>query len=153
MSNKIPSIVLAVLMIITLIVCGFFYIGGEEAYATTAGEVDAPSYTSMLINWAYVLVLIASIATVVFALYTFILKATYNGKSVIVPLITFAALALLLLITYLCADTTPLNIVGYEGSQEPWVYRLTNMCIASSVILAAIATFVTIFGFLGKKIS
>ena len=60
-------------------------------------------------------------------------------------------LALMLIITYFGADTTPMNIVGYEGSQEPWVYKITNMCMVSAMILAAIATFVTLFGFVLKR--
>ncbi len=151
MNNKISSIVLIALMAITLVICGFFYLGGEESVPTTAGDTDAPVYTSMMISWAYVLIIIAAVATLAFAILVFISKASYNPKSVIVPLITTLVLGVLLLATYFGADTTPISIIGYEGSHEPSIYRLTNMCITSAVVLAAVATFVTLFGFLAKK--
>jgi hypothetical protein len=90
-------------------------------------------------------------ATLFFAIYSFVIKAKYDIKSVIVPTVSVLGVALLLLITYTTADTTPINIVGYEGSQEPWIYKLTNMCMVTSAILASIATFVTLFGFIAKK--
>lgn len=149
--SKISSFVLYALMAITVVVCAFFYIGDTESCSTTAGTLDAPVYTSMLINWAYILIVIAAVATLGFALMTFVSKVLYDVKSVIVPVVAVGVLAIVLLSTYFGADTTQMNIIGYEGSQEPWVYRVTNMCIVSSIVLAAIATIATLFGSLAKK--
>ena len=150
MLNKISSYVFYVLMAITLVVCGMFYLGGEETVATTAGDTIAPENTSVLIGWAYALIIVAAVATLAYALYTFVTKLTYNVKSVITPIVSVVAVGALLLATYFGADTTPIAITGYEGSQEPWVYQLSNMCIVSAVVLAVIAIIVTILGFAAK---
>ena len=150
-SDKIPSIVLAVLMVITLVICGLFYAGSTEAVECTSGSFDAPSHTDTMINWIYILIMIAGITTVGLAIVSFVIKLAKDPKSVIVPSVAMCGLALMLIITYFGADTTPMNIVGYEGSQEPWVYKITNMCMVSAMILAAIATFVTLFGFVLKR--
>lgn len=149
--QKINKYLLWALMAISLIVCIFFFCLGTEQYATTAGEMEAPAYTSMLLNWCYFLLILAAAATVAFAAITFGTKLKYDWKSVMVPTISVVVVAILLLATYWGADTTPINIIGYEGSQEPSIYRITNMCLTSSVVLAAIATFCTLFGFLAKK--
>ncbi len=152
MLSNLNKYVLWLLMGLSVIVCAFFFLGGTEDVPTTAGDLEAPIYTSMMLNWSYILLAITAIVTVAFAVMTFISKVTYDWKSVIVPLISFVVLAVLLLATYFGADTTPINIVGYEGSQEPFIYQITNMCLVTSYILAAIATFVTLFGFLAKKL-
>ena len=149
--SKISSYVFYALMAITLIVCFLFYVIGDlESVDTTAGPMDASEYTSALIGWAYALIIIAAVATLAYALYTFITKLTYNVKSVITPMVSVAAVGILLLATYYGADTTPIAITGYEGSQEPWVYQLSNMCIVSAVVLAFIALVVTLLGFAAK---
>lgn len=149
--EKINKYVLWVLMAASVIITVIFFVGGIESVDTTAGAMDAPVHTSTMINWCYVLLALAAIATAFFAMMTFVSKAMYDVKSIIVPLVSVIGLGLLLLITYTTADTTPINIVGYEGSQEPWIYKLTNMCMVTSAILASIATFVTLFGFIAKK--
>lgn len=150
MLNKISSYVFYVLMAITLVVCGMFYLGDLESVPTTAGDMEAPVNTSALIGWAYALVIIAAVATLAYALYTFVSKLTYNWRTVITPLVSVAAVGILLLATYYGADTNPIAITGYEGSQEPWVYQLSNMCIVSAVVLAVIALLATVLGFVAK---
>lgn len=150
-SEKIPSIVLALLMAISLGICAWFYGGGTVDVECTSGSISAPKATDAMINWTYVLVLITAIATVVLATISFIIKSSQSMKSIMIPTIAMLALIIMLIATYFGADTTPINIVGYEGSQEPSVYRLTNMCMVSSAILATIATIVTLFGFLLKR--
>lgn len=150
-SEKIPSIALAVLMVITLILCGLFYAGGTESVECTSGSFDAPTHTDSMINWIYILIIVTGIATLGLAGLSFIIKIKKDPKSVIVPTVAMIFLVLMLCITYFGADTTPMSIVGYEGSQEPWVYRITNMCMVTSAILATIATIVTLFGFLLKR--
>jgi hypothetical protein len=149
--DKINKYILWALMAISIAITVIFFVGGTTDYDTTAGAMEAPVYTSTMINWCYVLMAIAAFATLFFAIYSFVIKAMYDIKSVIVPTVSVLGVALLLLITYTTADTTPINIVGYEGSQEPWIYKLTNMCMVTSAILASIATFVTLFGFIAKK--
>ncbi len=151
MFKEINKVVLAVLMAISVIVCAVFFLGGTEDVPTTAGDLEAPVYTSWMLNWSYILFALTAVVTIIFAVMTFVSKLSYDWKSVVVPMISFVVLVVLMLATYFGADTTPINIVGYEGSQEPYIYQITNMCLVSSIILAAIATFVTLFGFLVKK--
>lgn len=151
--EKLPFIVLVILMAISIIICGVFYAGGTEPVECTSGSIDAPIGTDAMINWMYVLLVITTIVTIAFAILSFAIKFAQGPKAIIVPTIAIVGLAIMLIATYFGADTTPINIVGYEGSQEPWTYRLTNMCMVSSAILGVIATIVTLFGFLLKRIN
>ncbi|MBR5972852.1 MAG: hypothetical protein IK017_09410 [Paludibacteraceae bacterium] len=151
MSSNISRYVLYALLLITLIVCGFFYFGGESMESTPAGQFPTPVFTSTLMYWAFALVIIAALATLCFALLTFASKVSYDAKSVLVPVIFVGVLGVILLITYLAADTTPYTIVGLEHPITAGEMSLANMCIVTSVILACIAAFVSFFGFLAKK--
>ena len=153
MQNKLslPNLVLRGLLAIAIVFTLIFFCGSTENYDCNGISFEAPSFTPAFIALAYVFVGIATVVTLAFAIMSFVSKLSYNPKSVFVPLISVAALALLLIITYCAADTQPMNITGYEGSQEPWVYKITNMCMVTSFILAGIACVVTLGSSLVKK--
>ena len=151
MNSNISKFVLYGLVLLTLVVCGFFFLGGWEYQTTKAGSFETSTYTSVLMYWAFALVIIAALATLIFAILTFISKVSYDAKSVVVPVAFVAILGIILLLTYFLADTTPFTIPGYKDPITDGDIRLANMCLVSSVILAGIAAFVSFFGFLAKK--
>lgn len=136
---NIPKYILWALLAITIVFSLIFFFGSTEEVKCNGIPLEAPTFTSAYLVLAVVFVAIATLVTFAFAIKSFASKVSYEPTSVMVPLISFAALALLLIISYFGADTQQMNIIGYDGSQEPWVYQITNMCIVSSFVLAGIA--------------
>ncbi len=149
---NIPKYILWGLVALTIIFTLIFFCGDTESYSCNGISIEAPSFVPTFIGLAYAFIILASLVTLVFALKSFVSKLMTDPKSVMVPLIFVGALGVLLLVTYFCADTKVIEITGYEGSKEPWVYRITNMCMMSSFILAAIAFIATIGSSLFKKL-
>ncbi|MBR5695451.1 MAG: hypothetical protein IKX43_04355 [Paludibacteraceae bacterium] len=151
-SSNFPKFILWGLVALTIVFTLIFFCGGTESYLCNGISIEAPSFVSTFIGLAFAFIILATVVTIAFAIKSFVSKLSYDPKSVMVPLIFVGVLAVLLLITYFGADTTKMSITGYEGSQEPWVYRITNMCMVSSFILAAIAFLATICSSLFKKL-
>ncbi|MCR5498527.1 MAG: hypothetical protein K6F48_11890 [Paludibacteraceae bacterium] len=149
---NIPKYILWGLVALTVIFTLLFFCGDTESYLCNGISIEAPSFVPTFIGLAFAFIILASLVTIVFALKSFGSKLMTDTKSVMVPLIFVGVLAVLLLTTYFGADTTRMSITGYDGSHDPWVYRITNMCMMSSFILAAIAFLATIGSSLFKKL-
>ena len=149
--NNIPKFILWALMAITIVITAIFFLGGTEHVMCNGIDFEAPTTTSLFIGLAFAFIIVAALVTAALAALSFSHKIASDPKAVFVPIIAFAALAVLLLATYWVADTTPINIIGYEGGHEPWIYRLSNMCMCSAFVLAAIACLVTLTSSLFKK--
>lgn len=110
MTEKILKIVTIVMFAVTAVILGMFIWGGDvpdQQYTT-------PVYTASLLNWAYVLFVIAVIAAVIFP----IVRLFTRPKQAMKSFIGLAALAVVVLIAYAMADGTPMNIVGYSGTDN-----------------------------------
>lgn len=110
MTEKILKIVTIVMFAITLVILGMFIFGGEvpdQLYTT-------PIYTASLLNWAYILFIIAVIAAVIFP----IVRLFTRPKQAMKSFLGLAVLAVIILIAYAMSDGTPLNIVGYTGTDN-----------------------------------
>ena len=146
--NKIPTIALAVLLAISVLISIMFFCGGD---VDPNAEYLEPNFTGALLNWGYILIGVAAIATIIVAIVGFIIKIQADTRSAITSLVGIGVVALLLIITYSAADTTPFSNISEDTDQSEFSLKITNMCIVSSFILAAIATFVSLFGFLVKR--
>ncbi|MDL2251862.1 hypothetical protein LJC12_03335 [Odoribacter sp. OttesenSCG-928-J03] len=128
MYEKILNIVTIVLFAITLVLLGLFIFGGEvpdQAYTT-------PVYTGALLNWAYVLVVIAIISAIIFP----IIRLFTRPKEAMKSFLGLGAIVVLILIAYAMADGTPLNIVGYNGTDnEPSTLIFTDTLIYTMYLL------------------
>lgn len=110
MTEKILKIVTIVMFAVTAVILGMFIWGGyvpDQQYRT-------PVYTASLLNWAYVLFVIAIIAAVIFP----IVRLFTRPKQAMKSFIGLAALAVVVLIAYAMADGTPMNIIGYSGTDN-----------------------------------
>lgn len=110
MTEKILKIVTIVMFAVTAVILGMFIWGGnvpDQQYPT-------PVYTASLLNWAYVLFVIAIIAAVIFP----IVRLFTRPKQAMKSFIGLAALAVVVLIAYAMADGTPMNIIGYSGTDN-----------------------------------
>lgn len=107
MTEKILRIVTIVMFVITVVLLGMFIFGGEvpnQIYTT-------PIYTASLLNWAYILFLIAAASAIIFP----IVRLATRPKQAMKSFIGLAVLVVVVLIAYAMADGTPMNIVGYNG--------------------------------------
>ncbi len=126
--GKILNFVTIGLFAISIIIFCIFAFGGDvpdQAYQT-------PVYTSLLLNWAYVLVFITIICALLFP----ILRLFTRPKQAMKSFIGIGALAIVFLITYLMADGTPLQIFGYTGPDNiPSTLQQTDMIIFTMYFL------------------
>lgn len=144
--NKIPQIALIAMLAISVIIALMFFLGGD---VNPDAEYVEPNFTGALLNWAYVLIALVVTVTIIAALIGFSNSISSKPKSAMVSLGGILVMALLLGITYMSADTAALPISGIEQSETD--LRLSGMCIVSAFILAGIASFVSLFGFLAKR--
>ncbi len=107
MTEKILKIVIIVMFAVTVVILGFFIFGGkvpDQIYTT-------PVYTASLLNWAYILFIIAVVAALIFP----IVRLFTRPKQAMKSFIGLGALVIVVLIAYAMADGTPMNIIGYSG--------------------------------------
>lgn len=148
MSNKISSIVLYVLLALSVILgCVFFFGGVEDPDA----EYVQPNATGSLLGWTYFLIGLVCLVTIFAACSGFILKFKQDPKGAIINVIVVLCLALLLLITYLTGDTTPIKTIASDVAQDSTSMCLADMCLKSGFVLAGIAVLSTLFGWVFKK--
>jgi len=140
--NKIPRIVMYVLIGITAVVAGLFYMGAgyEVSYNNTTYFV--PVYINLLMIWTYILLGLAILSTLAFVIVKFVLNTIKSPKSAIKPLCLLAGGVLLFVIAYALGDGTPLNISGYEGTQNVYKWlKITDM-----FLFVTYALFLAAFG-------
>jgi len=153
--NKIiPNIVLAVLLSISIIIFLLFYMGGDvDSSEALIPELSQPIYTDLLMRYMYVLFGIAFVVTLVSAVLTFSIKLSTNPKSGMMAFIGVGSLALLMILTYVLGDATPLNIVGFDGEQTAFDLKISDMSLYSIYILFGIVLVVSGLSFFSKRIS
>lgn len=149
--DKISGIVLWVVILVSLAILGVFYGGGSEI---DASGNDAPFYTETLIYWLYALVGIALFVTVGASLVQFTMQLIATPKEAMKTLIGVACFVLVVVVAWNMGDDTPLQITGYEGTQNTsyWL-KITDMNLYSAYILAAIAVVCIVLGSIKKRLS
>lgn len=131
--HKTSRITLYIVGLISLIVLGLFFFGGQvpAEQKIVAGE-SQPVFTDLLMYWMYILLLITVVVLVLFAVFGFFKKLKENPKKALGSLLILLGLGALLLITYLIGDGTPLNIPGYDGADNnPHTLKMTDMWLRS----------------------
>ena len=78
--NKIPTIALAVLLAISVLISIMFFCGGD---VDPNAEYLEPNFTGALLNWGYILIGVAAIATIIVAIVGFIIKIQADTRSAI----------------------------------------------------------------------
>lgn len=145
-SEKISSIVLAVLVAIAAIVCVLFCVGGSEEAIYSGEAFDAPNYTGAVLNVVYVFLGLAILATVVSAILSFFVKLKNDHRSAYTSVAMIVALSLLCGITYAIGDGTPLNMPNYDGNENvEGSLKLADMCLYSIYTLLVLAALAALF--------
>jgi hypothetical protein len=104
------SYVLYLLLAATLVYAGLFYFGGEVQDAT----LPTPLYTETFLNWGKILLVAAAAIAILFEIVNMIL----HPKAAIRSLVSIALLGVVVLVAYSMGDGTPLQMVGYKGSDN-----------------------------------
>ena len=105
--NKLLNILTIVMLVITVVLIGLFFGGGDLPNA----QYTTPVYTDQLIWWAYNLFGLSAVAALVFP----IARLFTRPKQAIKSLIALVGIVVLVLIAYSLSDGTLLDMKGYDG--------------------------------------
>ncbi len=133
--RKLSSWVLIACTVITLVVLGMFFFGGDnEPYK---GELWNPIYVDLLLQWQYVLFAGAFFATIIFAVWQFITNFKINPKGGVMGLIVLVMFAGLMFITYAMGSEVPVPVLNSEAQafNTPFWLKITDMWLYSTYVL------------------
>ena len=104
---------------------------------TTGWEALLYFRTDIALMWAYILILITLIAAVAFPLVAVI----SNPKALIRLLIVLAGFAVLVVVSYLLASDTAMEIIGYEGTgnTDPGTLKMVDTVLFVTYMLFGLA--------------
>lgn len=124
-------------VLITLIVLGLFYLGGQvPAHEQLVADMDQPRFTDLLLYWAYALLAITVVVWVIFIIASSLKQLKESPKKTLGGFLALLGLAALLVITYVIGDGTLLNIPGYEGTDNrPPMLKMTDMWLYSMYVM------------------
>ncbi|MDR0371854.1 MAG: hypothetical protein LBH80_08455 [Prevotellaceae bacterium] len=145
---KITNILALVLIIISVVLVLWMYLGGIEQGRLTVGaeEFTIPVATNPLLYWTYILLIAAVVVTLFFAIWKFAKKVATNPKSALKTIIPLVIFVLVFIIAWSLGTDERISIIGYEGTQnEGFWAQLSDMFIYSIYILLA-GLAVTILG-------
>jgi len=151
LTSLLPKIVLWVLMVVSVAAFAMVFAGGS---VDPTAEYLEPVYTDVLLYWIVVIVAIALIITLGFALVqlvkTFIKSPLAAIQSLVGPLLLIA----LLLFGYFGMTgfhfLTNDDIPAFDGIISTGVNQLSNMCMLGIGVLAVVAILLIIFSSLFK---
>lgn len=144
--RKFSSWILILCTIITLVVLGLFFFGGDnEPYK---GEMWNPKYVDLLLYWQYALMGITALAAVLLGIYQFASSFKNNPKGGVMGLIVIVLFFAMLFITYAIGDTTPVNVINSEAQEfnTPFWLKITDMWLYSTYILTGLVIVAIIAG-------
>ena len=148
--RRISSWTFIACIIISIVVFGFFYFGGsEEPYK---GEYWTPTYTGLLLQWQYILTIMAVIAALLFGIWQFISTFRTNPKGGLMGLIVIVLFAAMLFITYTMGSPEKLPIMGEDIQifNVPFWLKITDMWLYSTYILIVLIILAMIGGSIKK---
>ena len=150
--QKISGSVLYVILAITLVIVGLFFLGGEDLNPIVP-DMSQPVYTDSLIYWVYALLSATIVITLVAAIYQFAMNFIHSPKDAIKSLFGIVILMGVLIVSWSIGDAQPLSMPGYSGADNVafWL-KITDMFLYTIYIMMALLILL-IFGFgVAKKL-
>ncbi len=140
--QKISSIVLTILAVISVILAVLFFVGG---YVTDAAGLatDEPRFTAMNLNWAYFLFIAAVALTLIFSIAHLI----SHPKALKGALVALVAGVVLVGVAYILASDAPLTTGATEGTSAT-----TLKWVGTGIYLMYILGGLAIFGIIVSEI-
>ena len=134
-TSKILQILTWVLMAVTVVFALIFYMG--DVKPETAGtRLEEPVVTQSFLVWAYILFFVTAGITIVFSIINFIVNPKGGNKTLIMIL----GGVVVIVIAYLLADDTVLNMPFYDGKDNvPSTLKFVDTVMFTAYMLAALA--------------
>ncbi|MDR1601867.1 MAG: hypothetical protein LBS42_05510 [Tannerella sp.] len=143
--RRFSSWILILCTVITVVVLGFFYLGGVE---DPAAEIKAPIYTSLLLYWCYALVIITIAGMLIFGIFQFLSSLKAKPKAALGSLAVIIAFVGLLGITFAIGDITKLpniNVDSAHFNTDFWL-KVSDMWLYSAYIMLILCVLAMIAG-------
>jgi len=104
--------------------------------------------TDIALMWAYVLILITLIAAITFPLIAVI----SNPKALIRLLIVLAGFAVMVVVSYLLASDTAMEIIGYDGTgnSDPGTLKMVDTVLFLTYMLFGLASGSILYAIISK---
>lgn len=158
LTYKVSYYVLYVMFAITLVVLGLFYFGGDAQGNAVLASVDSdmwqPAQTDTLLFLMYGLFFLAVIATVVAFVFQFGSALKDNPGKALRSLVGVIVLAVVVVVAWVMGSEQPLNIPGYDGSDNvPFWLKITDMFLYSIYILFGATVLAILFNSIKKRLS
>ena len=129
--QRVSGLALTVMLLITLVILGLFFFGGEASMdqrVVSDPALSQPLYTDAILYWNYILFVLGVVAIVIGVVYQFGSMFADSPKAALKSLIGIVALVLILVVTWAAGSGEPLVIPGYEGTENvPFWLKLTDM--------------------------
>jgi hypothetical protein len=120
---------------ITVVFAVLFYLGNAVP-GTEGTRLEEPVITQSFLVWAYILFFATAGITVIFSVINFVI----NPKGLKKMLISFLVGATVIVIAYLFADDTVLNMPFYDGKDNvPQTLKFVDTVMFTAYILAGLA--------------
>jgi hypothetical protein len=147
--SLISKVTLWVLLAIGLIISAMVFLGGNEAGGLeVAGDTLAvPVFTNLFLNWNYILLGLAVLATLVFVIAGFCNQFKADKKKAMFKLCVLVAFALLFVICWFLGSPEKIQIIGYEGTDNQGFWaQLSDMMMYASYALVCGVIVAIIYG-------
>lgn len=134
-TNRIIQIVLWVLMAVTIVFAVLFYFGSIKE-GTEGSRLEEPVITQTFLSWAYILFFAAAGVTIIFSIINIII----NPKGIRKGIIALGVTAVVIIVAYLMADDTVLNMPYFTGTgNDPSTLKYVDTGLFTAYILVALA--------------
>jgi len=144
--SKIINIVLWTLMGVSFVLALLFYLG-RIVPGTEGTNMEEPVITETFLKWAYVMVVGAFAATIVFSAINLIL----HPKGLKQAIIGIVGLGALLLVSYFLSSDEILYMPGYDGTgNEPSTLKFAGTFLYLTYILAGLAVLSILYAEIAK---
>lgn len=149
--RKTSSAFLMITMLITVVVLAMFFLGGVVDPAANNKEYN---YTSLLLNWVYILFFVSVVGMLLFGIIQFIRNFKTKPKKAMMSLGVLIAFAALLFVTYSIGDGTPLKLLGdsaESSNTEGWL-KIADMWLYTTYVLTVFIIIAIVIGSIRKAI-
>lgn len=149
MANKISKIVFLVLVALTAVVIGLFYLGGD---VDATAEYVEPVYTGALVNLMFGFVALAALAVLVMVGVNFVLKLMADPKKALLSTLGFVGFLVFIGIIYAIAPGEQINILGIDEVPSHTMVKIVDAELYLMYIMTGAALLLMICGSFAKKV-
>lgn len=134
-TSRIIQIILWVLMALTIVFAVLFYFG-NMVEGTEGTRLEEPVVTQTFLSYAYILFFIAAGITIIFSIVNVII----NPKGIKKGLVFLAGAAVIIIVAYLLADDTILDMPYFTGKgNDPTTLKWVDTGMFTAYFLVVVA--------------